>query len=63
MNGLSKTVQKDLRTVSNQSQGIYVGIGIKRYSIFGKYRLSELIESSYAPELPPYTVGIQIGFF
>ncbi|MCF8332322.1 MAG: outer membrane beta-barrel protein [Bacteroidales bacterium] len=43
--------------------GIFARIGYNRYVIFGRYRLSDMINSdTQYMDLPAYTAGIQIGF-
>ncbi len=45
------------------SYGAFMRAGYNRYVIFARYRLSEVIKSgSGYNDLPPFTVGIQIGF-
>lgn len=46
------------------SYGIFANFGINRYSIYAKYRLSDLFDKTFGyTELPRFTAGVQIGFF
>lgn len=48
--------------------GAVARIGFNRYSVYGKYRLSDIVKESYLnetgffyPELPRFIVGVEIG--
>jgi hypothetical protein len=48
--------------IQNIQYGAYVRFGITRYSVIAKYRFSDYFtESANYPELPRFTIGIQVG--
>lgn len=42
--------------------GVFARIGFNNIVIFGRYRLSELIDTDTYVDLPVYTAGVQFGF-
>jgi len=53
-----------LNYVENFSYGFLARIGINRYAITAKYRVSDIFNSSYEmPDLPRLTVGFEMGLF
>jgi hypothetical protein len=53
-----------LKYIENFSYGFLARIGVNRYAITAKYRVSDIFDSSYEmPELPRLTVGIEMGLF
>lgn len=53
-----------LKYVENFSYGILARIGMNRYSLTARYRISDIFNSSYAlPELPRLIVGVEMGLF
>lgn len=53
-----------LNYVENFSYGLLARMGINRYAITAKYRLSDIFDSSYEmPELPGLIVGFELGLF
>ena len=61
--GLDKVKVKNLQFIANDYYGFYTNIGFGRWVIFGKYNYSAIIikDHSFA-DLPPLTIGLQIGF-
>jgi len=52
-----------LNYLEDFNYGVYAQIGINRYVVYAKYRLSDIFLSTYSySELPRITVGLQIGF-
>ena len=59
----SRAVQRNLNFIEKFSTLVTARIGINKVSIYGNYRVSDLISSGYStPELPPLTTGIQLAF-
>jgi len=59
----SRTVQRKLSFIEKYSTIVTARIGIGKFSIYGNYRITDLIASGYTtPELPPLTAGVQIAF-
>jgi hypothetical protein len=59
----SRKVEKKLLFIEKFSTILTARIGINKVSIYGNYRISDLITSGYlTPELPPLTTGIQVAF-
>ncbi len=57
-----KSVYKGLEYIENFGYGLGVRLGINRYVIYSQLRLTNIFKSNYnMPELPVYSVGIQIG--
>ena len=53
-----------LKYVENFSYGILARIGINRYALTARYRISDIFKSSYVvPELPRLIVGVEVGLF
>ena len=53
-----------LNYIENFSYGLLARVGISRYSLTARYRLSNIYEPSYnLPELPRLTIGVEIGLF
>jgi len=64
-NGEKVKVQTSkLRYVEDFSYGVLTRIGVGRYALTARYRISDLFKSSYGmPELPRMIVGIEVGLF
>jgi len=59
-----KVLTSNLKYVGNFSYGLLARIGVNRFSLTARYRVSDIFNSSYAmPELPRLTVGIEVGLF
>lgn len=59
----SRNVEKNLLFIEKFSTILTARIGINKFSIYGNYRISDLITSEYAtPELPTLNIGIQVAF-
>lgn len=59
----SRTVVKGLKFYEPYNYGVYGNIGINRYVLTCKYRISELFKPKYDfQQMPPLTIGLQIGF-
>ena len=58
-----KIVSKSPPFALKKNQGVYAAIGISRYSIYAKYRLSALIDTKKYRDLPPLIIGVQLGIF
>lgn len=53
-----------LKYIENFSYGFLARIGVNRYALTAKYRVSDIFDSSYEiPELPRLIVGIELGLF
>jgi len=53
-----------LHYIERYQYGLYGAIGLNKFTIYGRYRLSDLIEWPYqSAELPRLTVGIGFCFF
>lgn len=53
-----------LKYVENFSYGVLARIGVNRFAITARYRLSDIFESAYSiPELPRLIVGVEVGLF
>ncbi len=62
--GLDKVKKKNLQYIAGDYYGFYTNIGFGRFVIYGKYNYSPIIKGnpSYS-DLPPITIGLQVGFF
>lgn len=59
---LRKVINKKLNYTENLTYGVKARVGYNRFSLSGTYRFADLFISSYDfPELPRFTVGLQIG--
>lgn len=53
-----------LKYIENFSYGFLARVGINRYALTARYRVSDIFKSSYAiPELPRLIVGVEVGLF
>ncbi|MBA3901645.1 MAG: hypothetical protein H0X62_15820 [Bacteroidetes bacterium] len=63
----TRVASRDLDYANTLNYGVQARIGIRRYSIYGLYRISDIIRDTYKgdpfnfPELPRLIVGLQIG--
>jgi len=62
--GLDKVIIKNPSYMPGDYYGFFANIGFGRWSIYAKYQYSGIIkgDTRYA-DLPPVTIGLQIGFF
>lgn len=59
-----KVITSGLKYIDNFSYGLQARIGVSRYALTAKYRLSDIFESSYTmPELPRLVIGVEVGLF
>jgi hypothetical protein len=59
-----KVSTSKLKYVEDFSYGVLTRIGVGRYALTARYRLSDIFKSSYAmPELPRLIVGVEVGLF
>jgi hypothetical protein len=57
-----KTTISHLNYYNHKNYGALVRLGFNRYVIYGNYRMSDIFDSWYKyPELPRFTLGLQIG--
>ncbi len=57
-----KVITGKLSYIENFSYGVLGRIGINRYTITARYRLSDIFTPSYSiPELPRLTIGVEVG--
>ena len=53
-----------LKYVENFAYGLLARIGISRYALTAKYRVSDIFDSLYEiPELPRLVIGVELGLF
>jgi hypothetical protein len=53
-----------LSYIENFSYGLLARVGISRYAVTARYRLSDIYKSSCSmPELPRLTIGAEVGLF
>lgn len=53
---------KRVEYIEKYSYGVYAGLGLNRYLIFARFRMSDLFDGSYNfSQLPAFTFGIEIG--
>ena len=62
-NGLDKVKKKNLSYISKSYYGLFTNIGFGRLSIYGKYNMSSIFNDSKYADMPPLTIGLQLGFF
>ncbi len=59
-----KVLTGKLKYVENFSYGLMARLGVSRYALTGRYRLSDIFTaSSQMPELPRLVVGLEVGLF
>ena len=63
--GSVETTEYGLPYLRRWSSGVGARLGIDRYAIVARYRLSPIFGANYAtwPELPRWVMGIEIGLF
>jgi hypothetical protein len=59
-----KLVTSQLKYIDDFSSGLLARVGISRFALTARYRLSDIFISSYfLPELPRLTIGLELGVF
>jgi hypothetical protein len=59
----SRSVERNLNFISNFSTILTARIGVDKYAVYGKYRISDIITGGYTtPELTPYVLGFEYAF-
>jgi hypothetical protein len=59
-----KVMTSKLNYIEDFSYGLLARIGMSRYALTARYRLSDVFKSSYVmPELPGLIVGFEVGLF
>ena len=63
--GAVETTESGLPYVRRWTGAVGARLGIDRYAVVGRYRLSSTFGPGYAawPELPPWVLGLEIGLF
>jgi hypothetical protein len=57
--------QKSLKYFNGFNYGLFARFGVNQFALFVEYRYSDIIKSDFKTiynNIPPWTVGIQIGF-
>jgi hypothetical protein len=63
----TRVANRGLEYINNINYGLMARVGVRRFSLYGTYRISDVIKNSYQaqpfgfPEMPRFIFGLQFG--